>query len=235
MAKKIKVSQETIDRIKKLGMTESLKMAGKTGKAAGGYASELEEGIRRMYGERRLAEARAKYGPKKTVGAGTVLAPKKPTTTGKSTTTGGKSTTTGGKSTTKVSSKKSSDKSNLIKGVAGTVAALGIIAATKGRGKAAATKLSPAVGKFAQSGVGKALFGAGEQISSKGLSTAGRMLAKSGKPVSQSQYEAMQAAAKAAGKVAAKAPAKTAAKTAGTVTKKRAASAGGATASKKRK
>ena len=50
---KIKVSQATIDRIKKLGMTAALKKAG-TSKNA-----EYIEGIRRMYGERRLSNARS--------------------------------------------------------------------------------------------------------------------------------------------------------------------------------
>lgn len=48
---RIKVSQGTIDRIKKMGMTASLKKAG-TSKNA-----EFLEGIKRMYGARRLSAA----------------------------------------------------------------------------------------------------------------------------------------------------------------------------------
>ncbi len=50
--KAIKVSQATIDKIKKMGMTAALKKAG-TSKNA-----EYIEGIRRMYGQRRLNAAR---------------------------------------------------------------------------------------------------------------------------------------------------------------------------------
>jgi hypothetical protein len=49
--KKIKVSQKTIDQIKNLGMTKAL-AAGKTVKSA-----EFQEGLRRMYGAKRLAKA----------------------------------------------------------------------------------------------------------------------------------------------------------------------------------
>jgi len=54
MAKKaVKVSQGTIDKIKKMGMTKALKKAGKGGSA------EYIEGIRRMYGAERLKKAQA--------------------------------------------------------------------------------------------------------------------------------------------------------------------------------
>lgn len=48
---KIKVSQKTIDQIKNLGMTKALK-AGKTVKSA-----EFQEGLRRMYGSKRVDKA----------------------------------------------------------------------------------------------------------------------------------------------------------------------------------
>ena len=55
---KIKVSQSTINDIKKLGMTQSLKLAGMNAKAAqGGVAAEWNEGVRRMYGDRRYQNA----------------------------------------------------------------------------------------------------------------------------------------------------------------------------------
>ena len=46
----IKVSQATIDKIKKMGMTKALKSAPKAN-------AEMTEALRRMYGARRLAEA----------------------------------------------------------------------------------------------------------------------------------------------------------------------------------
>ena len=58
-----KVSQKTIDSIKKLGMTEALKLAGKNGKTSGGMAREFQEGVRRMYGAKRLEAAKTKYAP----------------------------------------------------------------------------------------------------------------------------------------------------------------------------
>jgi hypothetical protein len=70
------------------------------------------------------------------------------------------------------------------------------------------------MGKVASSPVGKAIFGTGEKLTIKGTAMAGRMSAKAGKPVSQSQYDAMIEAAKAKGikLPAAKAAAKTTAK-----------------------
>ncbi len=47
---KIKVSQATIDKIKKMGMTAALK-------GASGASAEMQEGLRRMYGQRRLDAA----------------------------------------------------------------------------------------------------------------------------------------------------------------------------------
>jgi hypothetical protein len=49
--KKVVVKQSTIDQIKKMGMTASLKKAAKSGN------TEFVEGVRRMYGERRLSAA----------------------------------------------------------------------------------------------------------------------------------------------------------------------------------
>lgn len=50
--KKVKVSQSTIDTIKKQGMTAAIKKA-----AAGGVSKEYMEGVKRMYGAKRLAAA----------------------------------------------------------------------------------------------------------------------------------------------------------------------------------
>jgi len=186
-----KVSQKTIDSIKRMGMTEALKLAGKNGATSGGMAREFQEGVRRMYGAKRLTAAKTKYAPVKAKSAdaarGGVTKPTpKPTT----------------KPTTKPATKPASKgNSNFAKATAGLygAAAVGALVATKGKGIGAASKLSPAVGKLAKSGVGKALFGTGEKLTNKALTTSGKISAKTTKSVTQSQYEAMQAAAKAKG------------------------------------
>jgi len=177
-AAKIKVSQKTIDSIKKLGMTEALKLAGKNGNPAGGMASEYQEGIRRMYGAKRLEAAKTKYAPIKAKtadaarGGATKLAPKP--------------------------APKNNNKSNLAK-AAGAAVAVGALVASRGKAAGLASKLSPAVGNLAKSSVGKAVFGTGEKLTNKAFSASGRITAKAGKPVSQTQYEAMMSAAKAKG------------------------------------
>lgn len=70
-AKNIKVSQATIDRIKRLGMTAALKKAGSSSNA------EYIEGIRRMYGERRLSAARGSAPVAKSPDAARAAAAKK--------------------------------------------------------------------------------------------------------------------------------------------------------------
>ena len=221
---KIKVSQATIDNIKKMGMTktlESLKSIGQPGSRNVPASKEFIEGARRMYGTRV-----DKYLPAKSTSADAArskaMGAKAPATKAAI-----KAVSTKGKPASK------SNNSNIIKGTLGTAAAIGLLAASKGKGVSAAAKLSPALGNFAKTPVGKALFGTGEQLTTKGLSTSGRIAAKAGKPVSQSQYDAMKAAAQAKGiklptiKAAAKTPAKATAKksTASTVTKKKAAGA----------
>lgn len=54
------VSQATIDKIKKMGMTKALAAAGKTPKGA---RAEFIQGVTRMYGAKRVAAARAKAAP----------------------------------------------------------------------------------------------------------------------------------------------------------------------------
>ena len=79
-----RVSQSTIDSIKKMGMTEALKLAGKNNKTSGGMAREFQEGVRRMYGADRLTAAKSKYGKPVAKSAdqarGTVKASTKPVT-----------------------------------------------------------------------------------------------------------------------------------------------------------
>jgi len=52
------VSQKTIDKIKSMGMTKALAKAGKTPKGAD---AEFIQGIRRMYGAKRLNAARSSF------------------------------------------------------------------------------------------------------------------------------------------------------------------------------
>lgn len=59
---KQRVSQQTIDDIKKMGMAKALRLAGENKSAAqAGAVAEFAEGVRRMYGEKRYNAA----GPKK--------------------------------------------------------------------------------------------------------------------------------------------------------------------------
>lgn len=218
-----KVSQATIDSIKKMGMTEALKLAGKNGATAGGVAREFQEGVRRMYGAQRLAAAKSKY-------SGTATKTGTAKSADEARASANKPAT---KPTTKPAAKpasKSNTKSNIIKGTLGTAAAVGALVASKGKAAGLVGKLSPAVAGLTKSGVGKAIFGTGEKISTKAFSTTGRVAAKAGKPVSQTQYEAMQAAAKAKGIKPAVAKSADAARLTSTATKKKLA-AGGAAAS----
>ena len=221
---KIKVSQKTIDNIKGMGMTktlESLKSIGQPGGRNIAANKEFIEGARRMYGSRvdkylpaKSSSADAARGSasrsaaaKPKMGAKTVMAPK---------------------ASNKPAAKKSNNTSNIIKGTLGTAVAVGLLAASKGKGASVAAKLSPAVGKFASSPAGRAIFGTGEKLTTKGMATSGKFAAKAGKPVSQSQYDAMVAAAKAKGiklPPAKATPKKTVKKAASTVTKKKTASA----------
>jgi hypothetical protein len=201
---KIKVSQKTIDNIKDMGMTKTLKSLKSIGQPGGRNIAankEFIEGARRMYGSRV-----DKYLPAKSSSADAA----------RRSASGAKPATKAAvkSASTKAPAKKSSNNSNIVKGTLGTAAALGVLAASKGRGASAAAKLSPKIGKFASSPAGKAIFGTGEKLTIKGTAMAGRMTAKAGKPVSQSQYDAMIEAAKAKGikLPAAKAAAKTTAK-----------------------
>jgi hypothetical protein len=191
---KIKVSQKTIDNIKKMGMTktlESLKSIGQPGSRNVPASKEFIEGARRMYGTRV-----DKYLPAKSSSADAARKSAAPKATAPKPQM---KKSAPAKPTAKPVVKKSNNNSNIIKGTLGTAAAVGLLAASKGKGASVAAKLSPAVGKFASSPAGKAIFGTGEKLTTKGTAIAGRITAKAGKPVSQSQYEAMQAAAKAKG------------------------------------
>lgn len=144
-----KVSQATIDSIKKMGMTEALKLAGKNNKTSGGMAREFQEGVRRMYGAKRLEAAKAKYSTPASTSADAA-----------------RSKAMGVKpAATKPAAKpaaKSNTKSNVVKGTLGAAAALGVLAASKGKGASVAAKLSPGLAKSA---VGRALVGSTPKMS----------------------------------------------------------------------
>ena len=153
---KIKVSQKTIDNIKSMGMTktlESLKSIGQPGGRNVPASKEFIEGARRMYGSRV-----DKYLPAKSTSVDAA-----------------RRSASGAKPATKAAVKavstkakpmaKSNTKSNVIKGTLGAAAALGVLAASKGKGAAVAAKLSPAVGAAAKSGVGRAIFGTTPKVS----------------------------------------------------------------------
>ena len=188
------VTQSTIDSIKKMGMTKALALAGKNNKTSGGMAREFQEGVRRMYGAKRLEAAKAKYSPAEKPKFSTASRP--PVAKPKFSTASRPPVATKPKAKPAAKGMSTADK---LKVAGGTAAAIGVLAASKGRGAAAAAKLSPAVGKLASSKAGKAVFGTGEKLTSTAFSTSGRVAAKAGKPVSQSQYEAMIAAARAKG------------------------------------
>lgn len=63
---KIKVSQATIDKIKKMGMASAL------GAAKSNKSAEFQEGLRRMYGEKRLSKALGSTSKSKAVPASAV-------------------------------------------------------------------------------------------------------------------------------------------------------------------
>jgi hypothetical protein len=178
------VRQSTINDIKRMGMTKALQLAGSNGNTAGGLAREFNEGVRRMYGAKRLATAKAAATPKKgSYQAGSGMAKKGTYTTGS-----GVSKPAVKKTVTKPASKGMSGttKRNLI---GGALLAGGAIAA---KATPAGRAISGAVG------LGKAVAGAvGRKTATKALSTSGRAAAAVKRPVSQAQYDAMKKAASA--------------------------------------
>jgi hypothetical protein len=70
--KSVKVSQKTIDDVKKMGMAKALRLAGQNaGATQAGAVGEQQEAIRRLYGARRVNQAASSYNK--------ANAPKKPT------------------------------------------------------------------------------------------------------------------------------------------------------------
>jgi hypothetical protein len=203
--KKIKVSQSTIDDIKKLGMTKALKLAKQNaGATQGGLVKEYQEATRRLYGDKRFSAATKGATPMKkgSYQAGSAKSGKATYTTGsgvKYKASGTPAARPAAKPTTTKATAKKDNTANIVKGVAGTAAAIGLLVAGRGKGASTIAKLSPQVGRAMNSTAGRWLTGTVEKTATKATSTSGRIAAKAGKPVSQSQYDAMKAAAAAKG------------------------------------
>jgi hypothetical protein len=192
--KKIKVSQATIDKIKTMGMTKALSKSATAN-------PEMKEALTRMYGARRVTAAAKANAPANFSTA--------------------RSTPSTKKGLSKSAAPKKTNNSNTALKVGGAVAAGALLIASRGRAAGLAAKLSP---QLAKSGAGKALGMGAKKVSNvkmvakdKALATSGKVSAKTTKSVTQSQYDAMTAAAKAKGikppvKATAKAPAKAPAK-----------------------
>jgi hypothetical protein len=169
--KKIRVKQDMIDFIKTQGMTKALKRAGEIKASGKGGEAEFLEGVKRMYGARRLGEAtKTATPPKFNAPAG---ANKKPAgrmaKSAAPTKKGGMST--GAKVTA---------------GAAG-VAAGALLIGSRGKAAGLASKLSPGLSK---SVVGKAL-GMGAKNNPKSVANVmskkiAETAAKAGKPVASS-------------------------------------------------
>jgi hypothetical protein len=203
--KKVKVSQSTIDDIKKLGMTKALKLAKQNaGATQGGLVKEYQEATRRLYGDKRFSAATKAATPMKkgSYQAGSAKSGKATYTTGsgvKYKASGTPAAKPAAKPTTTKATAKKDNTANIVKGVAGTAAAIGLLVAGRGKGASTIAKLSPQVGRAMNSTAGRWLTGTVEKTATKATSTSGRIAAKAGKPVSQSQYDAMKAAAAAKG------------------------------------
>lgn len=147
----VKVSQKTIDEIKKMGMTKALKTASGSSAAAransDASAKEWNEGLRRLYGADKVDRMSNMAGGAKSAKTVTYKGPSKPKG-----------------AYTKGSTKSQPKKNNFVetgKKVALGAAAIGTLAATRGRGAAIAARLAPGVAK---SGLGKALIGSETRV-----------------------------------------------------------------------
>lgn len=147
--KNIKVSQKTIDEIKKMGMSKALKtVSGATaaGKIGDASAKEWAEGVKRLYTAERVNAAMKGAKPKAaTSGPMSAKAPAKYTTSGP------RSATT--KATYKSKGMSIGDKAKV---VAGTAAAVGALALSRGKAAGVASRLAPGLTK---SRLGKAVVG----------------------------------------------------------------------------
>jgi hypothetical protein len=224
--KKVKVSQSTIDDIKRLGMSKALRLAKEnSGAKQAGLVAEYQEATRRLYGDRRFAAATGST-PKK--------AAPKPANPRQADNAASKKTkvenpkqadkalykkpsTSYSPAPMKTPAKKSGGVSNSAKVVAGTTAAVALLALTRGKGAGVITsRLAPGLmkNKVARALITGEIKKAAPKVIAKAstkTSTAvmkakdaaaaarGKSLASKGKEVSQSQYDAMVASAKAKG------------------------------------
>lgn len=207
--KSVKVSQSTLDDIKKMGMAKALKLAGQNSKATqSGLVKEYQEATRRLYGEKRFAAATGqtstastapKYKSPDAARAANAPAKYKSPDAARAASTPAKPAA---KKSSGIGGTLKKIATDTVKGTVRDVIKFGAGPAAAGAGLA-----------------GRAAIKVGAAAAKQGaLSTSGRLAAKAGKAVSQSQYDAMMVGASKASKVAA---AKTAAKTASkTVTKK---------------
>lgn len=147
--KNIKVSQKTIDDIKKMGMSKALKTVAGATKASGQDASAKEwaEGVKRLYGANRVSTAVKSSAPKGALGSASMSkGPSKPQG-----------------SYTKGSTKSAPKKSGLstAQKVGGAALAAGALIATRGRATGVAARLAPGLAK---SPVGRALVGSETRV-----------------------------------------------------------------------
>jgi hypothetical protein len=176
--KNVKVSQSTIDDIKKLGMTKALKLASKNaGASQGGLVKEYQEATRRLYGDRRFnaatgkSSAPAKMSPNAADYAASKSKSKSPNAVDRKT-----------KTLSKPASK-SNTKSNVIKGTLGAAGAIGVLALSKGKATGAASKMAPGLVKgISKSRIGKALIGKEPKMSPAMLAKAKAAAARKPKP-----------------------------------------------------
>ena len=150
---KIRVSQKTIDEIKKMGMSKALKTVAGASAASGTDASAKEwaEGVKRLYGANRVASVTPSLGGSSQSRAANRVVP---TSTPKS------------KPSAKSSGFRITPKE---KAIAGTAAAVGALALSRGRAGSAAARLAPGLGK---STIGKALLGGPAKVYKAAPSTA---------------------------------------------------------------
>lgn len=142
--KKVVVKQDMIDFIKTQGMTKALKRAGEIKASGKGGEREFLEGVRRMYGQRRLDAATKGAGPKMPTMTAPKGANKKPANR-LSKSAASIQTKVNSKPSASTTAKKSNNKVGL--GITGAALATAALIASRGKATGLASKLSPAVGK----------------------------------------------------------------------------------------
>jgi hypothetical protein len=148
--RKIKVSQSTIDDIKKMGMTAALKGTNSN------KSAEYKEGIKRMYGERRYAAAMSASGTKSKVTDSrfTGLGAGKPKPSDSRFTGLGAGKPKPSTSAKPKSSSSNNTKSNILKGISALAVGGLLLAATKNPAAAARAGSFAMKGKISRKGPG---------------------------------------------------------------------------------